>query len=208
MVAWVTSLSIVGLVPVDVLDSLQGTSGSITGPLGILWSISYWYVCYKAVMNTIIVDASTVPRLDPERRRTTQVLCWAVVPITMGFVDAGEFTFAGRYESWSEVYVSGMRYVLLFSTTVQILNCRSWAGLKDHAQYWIIMGCLGGAGRSWLVLFPPASQAGVPKQHLSSHVGNAAGLLLLLISGRLMLSNVSPLALTLSNTYGRWNMDM
>jgi len=44
VIAWVTSLSIVALVPVDVLDSLQGTSGSITGPLGILWSISYWYV--------------------------------------------------------------------------------------------------------------------------------------------------------------------
>ena len=54
VVAWVTSLSIVGLVPVDVLDSLQGTSGSITGPLGILWSISYWYVHHTAVMNSII----------------------------------------------------------------------------------------------------------------------------------------------------------
>lgn len=42
VIAWVTSLSIVALVPVDVLDSLQGTSGSITGPLGILWSVSYW----------------------------------------------------------------------------------------------------------------------------------------------------------------------
>lgn len=118
VIAWLTSLSIVALVPVDVLDSLQGTSGSITGPLGILWSTSYW---------------------------TTQVLCWAVVPVTMGFVDAGEFTFLGRL----------------------------WAGLKDHAQYYIIIGCLGGAG-----------------------------LLVLLISGRLTLSNISPLALTLSNTYG------
>lgn len=96
MVAWVTSLSIVGLVPVDVLDSLQGTSGSITGPLGILWSISYWYVCHEAVVNTTVFDASTVTRLEPGRCRTTQVLCWAVVPVTMGFVDAGEFTFAGR----------------------------------------------------------------------------------------------------------------
>ncbi|KAL0026350.1 hypothetical protein WJX79_001807 [Trebouxia sp. C0005] len=118
VIAWVTSLSIVALVPVDVLDSLLGTSGSITGPLGILWSISYW---------------------------STQVLCWAVVPLTSGFVDAGEFTFAGR----------------------------SWAGLKDHAQFWIIMGSLSGTG-----------------------------LLVLLISGRLTLSNISPLALTLSNTYG------
>lgn len=43
VIAWVTSLSIVALVPVDVLDSLLGTSGSITGPLDVLWSISYWY---------------------------------------------------------------------------------------------------------------------------------------------------------------------
>ena len=56
VVAWVTSLSIVGLVPVDVLDSLQGTSGSITGPLSILWSISYWYVGYTAGMKNVIAD--------------------------------------------------------------------------------------------------------------------------------------------------------
>lgn len=42
VVGWVTSLSIVALVPVDVLNSLQGTSGSLSGPLGVLWSISYW----------------------------------------------------------------------------------------------------------------------------------------------------------------------
>ena len=29
--------------------------------------------------------------------RSTQVLCWALTPLTMGFVDAGEFTFIGRY---------------------------------------------------------------------------------------------------------------
>ena len=51
VIAWVTSLSIVGLVPVDVLDSLQGTSGSITGPLGILWSISYWCVLTTALQQ-------------------------------------------------------------------------------------------------------------------------------------------------------------
>lgn len=34
-----------------------------------------------------------------------------------------------------------------------------------------------------------------------------AGLLALLISGRLTLANISPLALTLSNTYGEWLLD-
>ena len=53
VIAWLTSLSIVALVPVDVLDSLQGTSGSITGPLGILWSISYWYAWLWLLQGTI-----------------------------------------------------------------------------------------------------------------------------------------------------------
>lgn len=90
-----------------------------------------------------------------------------------------------------------------FSSTKDTCTCRSWAGLKDHAQYWIIMGCLGGAGESWCVciLLATCHKARVPGSgpQMSEF---AAGLLALLISGRLTLSNVSPLALTLSNTYG------
>ena len=109
-----------------------------------------------------------------------------------------------------KAYVWSMHHVLLALITAQPLTCRSWAGLKDHAQYWIIMGCLGGAGRSWHV---PTCQLHLQRSRrpfssiLPDLLANAAGLLVLLISGRLTLSNVSPLALTLSNTYGRWNTD-
>lgn len=60
VVAWVTSLSIVALVPVDVLNSLQGTSGSLTGPLGILWSISYWYAMFKLLMLSPAAASASV----------------------------------------------------------------------------------------------------------------------------------------------------
>ena len=83
-------------------------------------------------------------------------------------------------------------------------TCRSWAGLKDHAQYWIIMGCLGGAGESWCVVMLLSIPQNARVKGSGSQLGDlAAGLLALLISGRLTLSNVSPLALTLSNTYGK-----
>jgi hypothetical protein len=57
------------------------------------------------------------------------------------------------------------------------------------------MGSLSGAGKCIII-------AQLRTQALLSHCDVAAGLLVLLISGRLTLSNISPLALTLSNTYG------
>ena len=41
-VAWTTSLSIVALVPIDVWNTLQHKSGGTGGPIGVMWSISYW----------------------------------------------------------------------------------------------------------------------------------------------------------------------
>ncbi len=33
-------------------------------------------------------------------RRTTQALSYFLIPVTQGFCDAGEFTFAGRHGPW------------------------------------------------------------------------------------------------------------
>ena len=41
-VAWTTSLSIVALVPIDVWNTLQHKSGGTGGPIGVMWSISFW----------------------------------------------------------------------------------------------------------------------------------------------------------------------
>lgn len=66
---WLTSLSVVALVPIDVYTSLAGKD---TGALSTLWSISYW---------------------------STQVLTWAVVPIMQGYAISGAFTVLGRVRS-------------------------------------------------------------------------------------------------------------
>jgi len=61
------------------------------------------------------------------------------------------------------------------------------------------------SGSSWgasQALVSALSLCNLHMQGLLSHCDVAAGLLVLLISGRLTLSNISPLALTLSNTYG------
>lgn len=42
-------------------------------------------VCHVCLLTVVVIC------------RTTQALCWALVPLTMGFVDAGEFSFIGRY---------------------------------------------------------------------------------------------------------------
>lgn len=61
------------------------------------------------------------------------------------------------------------------------------------------------SGSSWgafQALVSALSLCNLHTQALLSHSEVVAGLLVLLISGRLTLTNISPLALTLSNTYG------
>jgi LMBR1-like membrane protein len=64
--AWLTTLLICCIVPIDVFSTLRGVN-----PLAIddLWDISYW---------------------------STQLLTWLLIPIYMGYADAGEFTWKGR----------------------------------------------------------------------------------------------------------------
>ncbi|EFN54970.1 hypothetical protein CHLNCDRAFT_134747 [Chlorella variabilis] len=65
-VGWLTSLSVVALVPIDVYSALGHKD---PGSLDILWSISYW---------------------------STQVLTWAVIPVLQGYAISGAFTILGR----------------------------------------------------------------------------------------------------------------
>lgn len=64
--AWLTTLLICCIVPLDVVSTLRGVN-----PVAIddLWDISYW---------------------------STQLLTWLLIPIYMGYADAGEFTWKGR----------------------------------------------------------------------------------------------------------------
>jgi hypothetical protein len=65
-VGWLTSLSVVALVPIDVYASLARRE---PGSLDVLWSISYW---------------------------STQVLTWAVIPVLQGYAVSGAFSVGGR----------------------------------------------------------------------------------------------------------------
>lgn len=64
--AWLTALSVVALVPIDVYSTLAQRR---TGPLEVFWNISYW---------------------------STQVLTWAVIPVLQGYAISGAFSVLGR----------------------------------------------------------------------------------------------------------------
>lgn len=68
--AWLTSFSIIALVPVDVWATTGGVKD--VEPISVMWRISYW---------------------------STQVLTWIVIPLFQGYVEAGDFTFFGRVRS-------------------------------------------------------------------------------------------------------------
>lgn len=65
--AWLTSLSVVSLVPVDVFTTLAGYGN--TDAILLLWRISYW---------------------------STQILTWAIIPILQNYTLSGDFTIISR----------------------------------------------------------------------------------------------------------------
>lgn len=64
--AWLTTLLICCIVPIDVYSTLQSKDPAA---IGVLWNICYW---------------------------STQLLTWALIPLYTGYADAGEFTWKGR----------------------------------------------------------------------------------------------------------------
>ncbi|KAK9828293.1 hypothetical protein WJX74_007473 [Apatococcus lobatus] len=69
IISWVTSLSIVALVPLDVWTTLAAQKNPA---IGILWSICYW---------------------------STQVLTWFLIPFFQGYFDAGNFSKLGKSQT-------------------------------------------------------------------------------------------------------------
>ncbi|KAK9907685.1 hypothetical protein WJX75_008089 [Coccomyxa subellipsoidea] len=68
-VGWMTSISIIAIVPIDVWTTLNGGNNK---SVFIMWAICYW---------------------------ATQLLTWFLIPISQGFSDAGDFTVFGRLVS-------------------------------------------------------------------------------------------------------------
>ncbi|KAK9807047.1 hypothetical protein WJX72_011975 [[Myrmecia] bisecta] len=67
--AWVTSISIVVLVPIDVWTTLNNKP---QGAIGVLWDCCYW---------------------------ASQILTWICIPLFQGYCDSGDFTAWGRMKS-------------------------------------------------------------------------------------------------------------
>ncbi|KAK9808359.1 hypothetical protein WJX73_005749 [Symbiochloris irregularis] len=68
-VAWVTSIGIVALVPIDIWSTMNKTSRK---SVSVIWSTAYW---------------------------TTQALTWFTIPFLQAFLDSGDFTFLKRVRS-------------------------------------------------------------------------------------------------------------
>lgn len=64
--AWLTTLLVCCIVPIDVYSTLASKNPEA---ITILWDVSFW---------------------------STQLLTWALIPVYMGYVDAGEFTWSGK----------------------------------------------------------------------------------------------------------------
>lgn len=126
MVGWITSISVIAIVPIDVWATI--TAGD-TSSIAVMWLICYWCVCFMKSSSTqlcwllccvgaslmvsnsesapgftkhpvtILLKRKTPGALDLARlgHRTTQALSYFLIPLTQGFADAGEFTFAGRH---------------------------------------------------------------------------------------------------------------
>jgi hypothetical protein len=65
-VAWITTLLVCCIVPIDVYSTLASRNPE---GIEILWDISYW---------------------------STQLLTWILIPLYIGYASAGEFTWRGR----------------------------------------------------------------------------------------------------------------
>jgi len=105
-VAWVTSASIVALVPIDVWAALTGAGGRTTAAVSSLWTAAYW---------------------------TTQALTWGVIPIAAGMSDAGDFTFWGRFKTSmrdSAFYYGSLAVAALAGLALLLASGRlAWRGL-------------------------------------------------------------------------------
>ena len=65
-IAWLTTLLVCCVVPIDIYSTLSSRNPEA---LDILWDLSYW---------------------------STQLLTWALIPVYMGYADAGEFSWRGK----------------------------------------------------------------------------------------------------------------
>ena len=105
-VAWVTSASIVALVPIDVWAALTGAGRRTTDAVGTLWAAAYW---------------------------TTQALTWGVIPIAAGMADAGDFTAWGRFKTSlrdSAFYYGALTAAALAGLALLLASGRlAWRGL-------------------------------------------------------------------------------
>jgi hypothetical protein len=88
-VSWLTTLLMCCIVPIDVYSTLSSQNPE---GIEILWDLSYW---------------------------STQLLTWALIPVYMGYADAGEFTWGGRM--MASVKSNALFYVVMVRSLCKYL---------------------------------------------------------------------------------------
>lgn len=118
--AYLTTLLICCIVPLDVQSTLAGQNQPA---IVILWDISYW---------------------------STQLLTWLLIPLYMGYADAGEFTWRGRM----------------------------WASASSNLAFYMVVGTVGGAALLYAILNDTISLTTLPS--LGMQLSNTFGLVCVL----------------------------
>eukprot|EP00873_Tetraselmis_striata_P005573 jgi/Tetstr1/425837/TSEL_016214.t1 len=106
--AWLTSFSIIALVPIDVWATMSEQDNEI---IGVLWDISYWI---------------------------TFLLTWLFIPIHQGYVDAGDFSVSGRLRtSIRDNLIFWLIMVVVGITGIMLLIFAAHFSLSDLPRYGI-----------------------------------------------------------------------
>ena len=82
-IAWLTSISIIAFIPVDLWATLNKEN---VHPIYVMWEISFWL--NRSVSGSAVVPATL--------SRSTQFLTWVGIPLYMGYVDSGAFSHLGK----------------------------------------------------------------------------------------------------------------
>jgi LMBR1-like membrane protein len=195
-VAWLTTLIVCCVVPIDIYSTLASKNPEA---VDILWDMAYW---------------------------STQLLTWALIPVYMGYADAGEFTWRGKM--MASVKFNALFFVLMVRAAWPVALKHTPAALSHPSQrqphalllHGISMCCMCTSALRWAAAQGEVRGNSTASQRAPSdrlkrfthpmHTNSLAraqltagvvGITLAIMSGRLSLTTLPSLGMQLSNTF-------